>query len=73
LLTGQLKARCIEQLQEFVGAFQQVCIAHLVGTRINLSLQRRAAITEELVSTFMDKTRKIEPTIGKPQPQPQAE
>ncbi|KAF9265766.1 tryptophanyl-tRNA synthetase [Marasmius fiardii PR-910] len=49
LLTGQLKARCIDVLQKFVGGFQE----------------RRAKITEDEVNAFMDKTRKIEPSVRK--------
>ncbi|KAH6918707.1 tryptophanyl-tRNA synthetase [Coprinopsis sp. MPI-PUGE-AT-0042] len=49
LLTGQLKAKCIEKLQEFVTSFQE----------------RRAAVTEEIVDAFMSPNRKIAPTIGK--------
>ncbi|ESK94281.1 tryptophanyl-trna synthetase [Moniliophthora roreri MCA 2997] len=49
LLTGQLKARCIEVLQKFVGDFQE----------------RKSKITEEQINAFMDKTRKIDPTVGK--------
>ncbi|KAH7340185.1 tryptophanyl-tRNA synthetase [Rhizoctonia solani] len=46
LLTGQLKAKCIKALQEFVKAFQE----------------RKAAITDEDVAYFMDATRQIDPT-----------
>ncbi|KAG7086539.1 tryptophan--tRNA ligase [Marasmius oreades] len=49
LLTGQLKARCIEVLQKFVGEFQE----------------RRAKVTEEDVTAFMDKLRMIDPSVGK--------
>ncbi|KAF8078073.1 tryptophanyl-tRNA synthetase [Lyophyllum atratum] len=49
LLTGQLKAKCIELLQQFVGAFQE----------------RKAKVTEEEITRFMDHNRKIEPTMGK--------
>ncbi|KAI5119571.1 hypothetical protein M0805_006456 [Coniferiporia weirii] len=49
LLTGQLKARCIKMLQEFVKEFQE----------------RRSKITEEELKNFMDGSRKIEPTVGK--------
>lgn len=48
LLTGQLKARCIQMLQEFVKAFQE----------------RKAKITDEDVSAFMDSNRKIDPNFG---------
>lgn len=37
LLTGELKARCIKELQKFVGGFQE----------------RRKAVTEEMVDTYM--------------------
>ncbi|ORY83804.1 tryptophan--tRNA ligase, cytoplasmic [Protomyces lactucae-debilis] len=44
ILTGEMKRRCIEVLQEFVSSFQQ----------------RRAAVSDELLAQFMDGTRKIE-------------
>lgn len=49
LLTGQLKARCIQMLQDFVKDFQA----------------RKAKVTDADVHAFMDVTRKIEPTFGK--------
>lgn len=49
LLTGQLKARCIQMLQEFVKAFQE----------------RKAKITDDDVNAFMDPNRKIDPNFGK--------
>lgn len=49
LLTGQLKARCIQMLQEFVKVFQE----------------RKAKITDEDVNAFMDSNRKIDPNFGK--------
>lgn len=49
LLTGQLKARCIQMLQEFVKVFQE----------------RKAKITDEDVNAFMDPHRKIDPSFGK--------
>ncbi|KAJ7632132.1 hypothetical protein FB45DRAFT_1026324 [Roridomyces roridus] len=49
LLTGQLKAKCIELLQKFVADFQE----------------RRSKITEADVDAFMDPTRKIDPTLAK--------
>lgn len=49
LLTGQLKARCIQVLQDFVKDFQA----------------RKAKVTDADVHAFMDVTRKIEPTFGK--------
>jgi len=51
LLTGQLKAKCIELLQQFVAGFQE----------------RRAKITDDQIDAFMDKNRKIVPTMGKSQ------
>ncbi|KAK0198790.1 hypothetical protein F5146DRAFT_1020985 [Armillaria mellea] len=51
LLTGQLKAKCIEALQKFVRDFQE----------------KRAKVTEETVSAFMDANRNIAPTLGKAQ------
>ncbi|KAF8842487.1 tryptophanyl-tRNA synthetase [Paxillus ammoniavirescens] len=50
LLTGQLKARCIQMLQGLVKDFQE----------------RKAKVTEADVDNFMDANRKIEPTFGKP-------
>ncbi|KAG2752098.1 tryptophanyl-tRNA synthetase [Suillus brevipes Sb2] len=49
LLTGQLKARCIQMLQEFVKVFQA----------------RKAKITDEDVNAFMDSNRRIDPNFGK--------
>ncbi|KAK7689019.1 tryptophan--tRNA ligase [Cerrena zonata] len=49
LLTGQLKAKCIKVLQDFVKGFQE----------------RREKVTEDQISAFMDGSRKIEPTFGK--------
>ncbi|EPQ58551.1 tryptophanyl-tRNA synthetase [Gloeophyllum trabeum ATCC 11539] len=49
LLTGELKAMCIKVLQDFVKGFQE----------------RRAQVTEEDISRFMDPTRKIIPTMSK--------
>lgn len=56
LLTGQLKAKCTQVLQEFVKGFQD----------------RRAAVTEEQVRAFMDGSRKIDPTFGKSKIAPSA-
>jgi tryptophanyl-tRNA synthetase len=49
LLTGQLKAKCIQLLQQFVAEFQE----------------RRAKITDEEVNKFMDSSRKIPLSMGK--------
>ncbi|KAG0705317.1 tryptophanyl-tRNA synthetase [Suillus ampliporus] len=49
LLTGQLKARCIQMLQEFVKHFQE----------------RKAKITDEDINLFMDPNRKIDPNFSK--------
>ncbi|EMD34405.1 hypothetical protein CERSUDRAFT_117282 [Gelatoporia subvermispora B] len=49
LLTGQLKAKCIAVLQEFVKGFQD----------------RHAKVSDEVIAAFMDGSRKIEPTLGK--------
>ena len=58
-----------EVLQKFVGDFQEV--RRSLATHFELALtsflfQRRAKVTEQDVDAFMDKTRKIEPSIGKP-------
>ncbi|KAJ7460935.1 hypothetical protein B0H11DRAFT_2160396 [Mycena galericulata] len=49
LLTGQLKSKCIDLLQKFVGDFQE----------------RKAKVTEAEIDAFMDQNRKINPTFGK--------
>ncbi|KAH7869621.1 uncharacterized protein C8R40DRAFT_1130111 [Lentinula edodes] len=54
LLTGQLKAKCIQLLQQFVSDFQE----------------RRAKVTDEQIDMFMDKNRKIVPTMSKAQTPP---
>ncbi|KAF8163179.1 hypothetical protein B0H34DRAFT_780971 [Crassisporium funariophilum] len=51
LLTGQLKARCIQQLQQFVTDFQE----------------RRAKVTDDVVNAYMDPNRKIQLTVGRSQ------
>ncbi|KAF5372873.1 hypothetical protein D9758_001553 [Tetrapyrgos nigripes] len=56
LLTGQLKAKCIDFLQKFVAEFQE----------------RRAKITDEQVNAFMDKNRIITPTMSKAKTSPAA-
>ncbi|CAO3690053.1 unnamed protein product [Umbelopsis ramanniana] len=45
MLTGELKKRCIEELQKVVGNFQE----------------RKAKVTDEVIDYFMDKNRKIVP------------
>lgn len=45
MLTGELKKRCIEELQKVVGSFQE----------------RKAKVTDEVIDYFMDKNRKIVP------------
>ncbi|KAJ6546964.1 hypothetical protein B0H19DRAFT_1163222 [Mycena capillaripes] len=54
LLTGQLKSKCIELLQKFVGDFQE----------------RKAKVTDAEIDAFMDANRKIEPTMGSAQSSP---
>ncbi|KAF7791294.1 hypothetical protein EIP86_002308 [Pleurotus ostreatoroseus] len=49
LLTGQLKKKCIETLQEFVKNFQEA----------------KANVTEETLRAFMDPNRQIVPHFGK--------
>lgn len=49
LLTGQLKAKCIALLQQFVVGFQE----------------RHAKVTDADIDAFMDSSRKIDPTMGK--------
>ncbi|SCZ89105.1 BZ3500_MvSof-1268-A1-R1_Chr1-1g00958 [Microbotryum saponariae] len=47
LLTGELKAMTIKLLQDFVKGFQD----------------RKAAVTDDICRSFMDGTRKIDPTV----------
>ncbi|GJJ11956.1 tryptophan--tRNA ligase [Clathrus columnatus] len=49
LLTGQLKAKCIEILQKFVKDFQD----------------RKAQVSDETLEYFMDSTRKIDPSVSR--------
>jgi tryptophanyl-tRNA synthetase len=49
MLTGQLKAKCIDLIQRFVGEFQE----------------RRSKLTDDVVKQFMDKNRKITPSMNK--------
>ena len=46
LLTGELKKRCIQELQRVVGEFQE----------------RKSKVTDEMILQFMDGTRKIDST-----------
>ncbi|KAF8201635.1 hypothetical protein BJ912DRAFT_843381 [Pholiota molesta] len=57
LLTGQLKAKCIQLLQAFVADFQE----------------RRSKVTDEVVDKFMDSSRRISFTLSKGLPQPPSE
>ncbi|KAI0311504.1 tryptophanyl-tRNA synthetase [Amylostereum chailletii] len=56
LLTGQLKAKCIQALQTFVKGFQD----------------SRAKISDDMVRAFMSADRKIDPVFGKPASAPTA-
>jgi hypothetical protein len=60
-------------LQELVKGFQEVR-AHTPLGRITLSIvpQRRSKITDAEVATFMDASRKIDPTVPKPFQSPAA-
>ncbi|KAJ7722298.1 hypothetical protein DFH07DRAFT_289313 [Mycena maculata] len=49
LLTGELKGKCIDLLQKFVGDFQE----------------RKSKVTEADIDAFMDSNRKINPTFGR--------
>ncbi|EKM55956.1 uncharacterized protein PHACADRAFT_256928 [Phanerochaete carnosa HHB-10118-sp] len=49
LLTGEMKKKCIEVLQEYVKTFQE----------------NKAKVTDEVVKAFMDPHRKIEPRFGR--------
>jgi tryptophanyl-tRNA synthetase len=72
LLTGQLKAKCIQLLQNFVKDFQEVPI-HYIFVRVSdpdgafTHFQRKAKVTDDDIRKFMDPTRKITPKFGKPQ------
>lgn len=50
MLTGELKQKCIGVLQKVVGNFQQ----------------KKAAVSDDRVREFMDKHRKIDPTMPPP-------
>ena len=68
LLTGELKAKCIKVLQEFVKNFQEVRPMSVLVycTRADSAYpQSRAKITEEQINAFMDGSRQIIPTYGK--------
>lgn len=67
LLTGQLKAKCIELLQRFVGDFQEVKtpILSIFVCFSSRFLQRKAKVTDDDIKAFMDPNRKIESTMGK--------
>jgi tryptophanyl-tRNA synthetase len=54
-MSGELKAECIQVLQKFVQEFQD----------------RKAAVTDDLVKTYMDATRKISYIENFPAPLPQ--
>ncbi|THH10014.1 hypothetical protein EW145_g1616 [Phellinidium pouzarii] len=56
LLTGQLKAKCIRLLQDFVKDFQE----------------RRAKVSDDELKAFMDSSRKIDPSIGRSATAPSA-
>lgn len=74
LLSGELKKMCIEKLQEFVTGFQKVRLSRIVSTPLSFSLtsnpdpaispplKRRAAVTDDITRSFMDKTRAIDPS-----------
>lgn len=68
MLTGQLKARCIRVLQDFVSDFQEVCRPltsfHQFSSAWHVP-QRKGKVTDADVDAFMNATRKIEPTFGK--------
>ncbi|UZJ54331.1 hypothetical protein CBS101457_003651 [Exobasidium rhododendri] len=50
ILSGEMKQKTIAVLQSIVQSFQE----------------RKAAVTEEVIKSFMDKTRKIDPTPSQP-------
>jgi len=49
LMTGELKGKCIQVLQDYVKGFQE----------------RKAAVTDEILAQFMDPNRKIVPRMSK--------
>lgn len=66
LLTGQLKARCIQVLQELVKGFQEVSASTCTDiVTSSIVLQRRSKVTDAEVAKFMDASRKIDPTLSK--------
>lgn len=72
LLTGELKKKCITVLQAVVQGFQEVRL--LCDERKSIVLadspsthsltQRKAAISDDVVRQFMDKDRKIDPSVA---------
>jgi tryptophanyl-tRNA synthetase len=67
LLTGQLKAMCIKKLQEEVKTFQEVRAGYLnvighCSSSPDIYFQRRAAVTDEMLKSFMDPHRAIDPS-----------
>lgn len=77
MLSGELKQMCIKKLQEFVGDFQAVrpspppsfgfaaSPAPSADGTHGLMMQRRAAVTDDIVKSYMDMHRKIDPVPGK--------
>lgn len=65
MMTGELKKLCIEVLQKFVAQFQQVS-PRLCALVELMCLQNKAAISDDIVRSYMDPSRKIDPTMGRP-------
>lgn len=69
LLTGELKQKTIGLLQEFVKAFQDVSSVPRSVTRreflvsLHRLSQRRAKVSDNMVKSFMDASRPIDPTL----------
>lgn len=69
LLTGELKKICIEVLQAFVKAFQEASSPiklrfHPEAHCSLLVLQAKAQVSDEVVRSYMDAGRKIDPAMG---------
>jgi tryptophanyl-tRNA synthetase len=60
LSTSQMKEACIEKIQGIVAEFQAVSAISRAMVAGN-SYQKRAAVTPEILASFQDKERKIDP------------
>lgn len=66
MMTGELKAHCIQVLQQFVDEFKQVCnIINFDLQKVYLLIfslkkkKRKSEVTDEILKKFMDPDKKI--------------